>query len=472
MNRYLCCRPTPHLLIAALILIALSGSAPTHGIAGMPPPQTDYPDSLAPAPPMGWNSYDSYGGAVNEEEMKANAKYVADHLAQYGWKYVVVDYYWYFAHPEAAENSSGQDKIETALDDDGRLLPAPNRFPSSAGGRGFKPLADYVHSLGLKFGLHIMRGIPRLAVERNLPVLGTEARARDIADTRNICPWSTAMYGVNVSKPAGQAYYNSLAALYASWDVDFIKADDMSRGNGREPYHGPEIEALRKAMNNTGRPMVLSLSPGAAPLAQSSSLSQWSQMWRISDDMWDNWKEVFAQFERTRRWAPYSGPHHWPDADMLPLGRLCLRGFHDPPRASRLTHDEQTTLMTLWSIFRSPLMMGGDLPTLDPWTASLLENPEVLKVDQSSAGGRQVFSRGSTVAWEAGASDAHSKYLALFNTGDATATVSATWAELGLGGKQTVRDLWARRDLGSFEGSFSAQLNSHGAGLYQLTAAK
>jgi alpha-galactosidase len=434
--------------------------------------QSDYPDSLALTPPMGWNSFDSYGGAVNEEEMKANAKYLADHLAKYGWKYVVVDFYWYFTNPEASEDPFGQDRLDTALDDYGRLLPAPDRFPSSAGGKGFKPLADYIHSLGLKFGIHIMRGIPRVAVERDLPVLGTEARARDIADTRNICPWSTAMYGVDVSKPAGQAYYNSIAALYASWDVDFIKADDMSRGGVREPYHGPEIEALRKAMNNTGRPMVLSLSPGAAPLDQAASLSRWSEMWRISDDMWDDWKLVLAQFERTRNWARYSGPNHWPDADMLPLGRLRLRGFHDPPRASRLTHDEQTTLMTLWCMFRSPLMMGGDLPSLDPWTASLLENPEVLAVDQSTSGGHQVFSRGSFVAWESSAGDGRSRYVALFDTGDAVASVSANWQDLGVTGGQKVRDLWAQRDLGAFDGSLRAQLNPHGAVLYKLTPVK
>ena len=460
-------------VVAVIAVLIPAGSrfdrTPSHAPA-FALPQSDYPDSLALTPPMGWNSYDSYGGAVNEDEMRTNAKYVADHLAQCGWKYVVVDYYWYFADPEAAESSSGQDKLETSIDNYGRLLPASNRFPSSAGGKGFKPLADYVHSLGLKFGIHIMRGIPRIAVEHDLPVLGTEARARDIADTSNICDWSTAMYGVDVTKPAGQAYYNSLAALYASWDVDFIKADDMSRGSAHESYHGPEIEALRKAMTNTGRPMVLSLSPGPAPLDQAASLSQWSQMWRISDDMWDAWKEVLAQFTRARSSARYSGPNHWPDADMLPLGRLRVRGFSDPPRMSRLTHDEQTTLMTLWCIFRSPLMMGGDLPSLDPFTASLLENPEVLKVDQSSSSGHEVFNRQSHIVWEAEASGGHSTYLALFDTGDADAEVSATWAQLGLKGKQNVRDLWARRDLGSFSGSFSAQLRHHGAGLYELTA--
>ena len=431
-----------------------------------------YPDHLADTPPLGWNSYDSYGGAVNEREMKANAKYLADHLAKYGWKYVVVDYYWYFSDPEAAEQSSGQDRLETAMDKYGRLLPAPNRFPSSSGGEGFKPLADYVHSLGLKFGIHIMRGIPRQAVERKSPVMGTTVHAQDIADQKNICPWSTAMYGVDVSKPSGQAYYDSLAKLYAGWGLDFIKADDMSRGGDVEPYHGPEIEALRKAMNKTGRPMVLSLSPGAAPLGQAASLSRWSQMWRISDDMWDDWKEVYAQFARARDWAKWSGPNHWPDADMLPLGRLRVRGFQDPPRASRLTHDEQRTLMTLWSIFRSPLMMGGDLPALDSWTASLLENQEVLAVDQASSGGHEVFHRGSAVAWEGDASSRGAKYFALFNTGDAPAEVSVSWKELGLDGRYDVRDLWEKRSLGSFEDHVAERINPHGAGLYRLSPAR
>jgi alpha-galactosidase len=455
------------LFIFAAVLTAPFAWRPQTGTV----PSSTYPDHLATTPPMGWNSYDSYGGAVNEQEMKANAKYVAEHLAKFGWKYVVVDYYWYFRNPEAAEDSSGQDKLETATDESGRLLPAPNRFPSAAGGQGFKPLAEYVHSLGLKFGIHIMRGIPRQAVERNLPVLGTSVHAQDIADQKNICPWSTAMYGVNVTKPGGQAYYDSLAKLYASWGVDFIKADDMSRGGDVEPYHGPEIEALRKAMNASGRPMVLSLSPGAAPLDQAASLSQWSQMWRISDDMWDNWKDVHEQFARTRDWAKSSGPNRWPDADMLPLGRLRVRGFQDPPRASRLTHDEQRTLMTLWCIFRSPLMMGGDLPSLDPWTASLLENPEVLAVDQSSSGGYELFERGSSVAWEANAASGGDRYVALFNTGDTPADVAVTWDELGVTGKQEVRDLWQKQDLGAQDGRFAAKLNPHGTGLYRLESA-
>ena len=412
---------------------------------------------------MGWNSFDCYRGDVNEQEVRANADYLAKHLARYGWKYVVVDYYWYYP--------SGKVEGTPVMDGYGRLLPATNRFPSAAGGRGFKPLADYIHSLGLKFGIHIMRGIPRAAVEKNLPIYGTNEHARDVANLLNTCSWSKAMYGVDVSKPAGRAYYKSLAELYAKWDVDFIKADDMSRARDPygENYHAPEIEALRQAMNQSGRPMVLSLSPGPTPLGEASNAQHNSQMWRISDDMWDRWPEVKDQFGYCRLWAPYIGPGHWPDADMLPLGRLRLRGFKDQPRMTRLTHDEQYTMMTLWSIFRSPLVMGGDLPSLDPFTLSLLTNQEVIAVDQHSSNNRLLFTRGTQIAWTADVPGTKQKYVALFNLGEKPATIAVSWHQLGISGKSEVRDLWQKKNLGDFSGEFHAEINPHGAGLYKIS---
>src|SRR5579884_206403 len=400
---------------------------------------------LAPTPPMGWNSYDSYGGDVDEQQVKANARYLADHLALYGWKYIVVDYYWYYP--------DGRVKGVPAMDAYGRLLPATNRFPSAAGGKGFKPLADYVHSLGLKFGIHIMRGIPRAAVEENLPVFGTTAHAQDIANVLNTCSWSDAMYGVDVSKPAGQAYYNSLARLYADWGVD---------------YHGPEIAALREAMDRSGRPMILSLSPGPTPLCNAAHVERYSQMWRISDDIWDNWPEVKDQFGYCRLWASHTRPGHWPDADMLPLGMLRLRGFDEGPRLTRLSHDEQITLMTLWSIFRSPLMMGGDLPSIDPFTLSLLTNQEVLAVDQHSSDNRLLFTRGNQIVWTADNPRTREKFVALFNLGEKPEKITVSWKELGIAGRASVRDLWKRENLGGFSNEFSAQINPHGAGLYRI----
>jgi hypothetical protein len=345
---------------------------------------------------MGWNSYDSYCGHITENEVKAQADYMAKHLARYGWKYVVVDYYWYY--PQPTFDGKHLDDMEAAMDEYGRLLPAPDRFPSAAGGQGFKPLADYIHSKGLKFGIHIMRGIPRQAVQENFPILETSAHARDIADLRNPCSWSSAMHGVDTSKAAGQAYYDSIVALYARWAVDYIKADDMSWAESppaAETFHAGEIEALAKAIRKCGRPIVLSLSPGPTDPSHAEFVQRYAQLWRISGDIWDNWTQVKKQFEYCRAWIAHIGPNHWPDADMLPLGRISLRGFKEGERHSRLTGDEQTTLMTLWSIFRSPLMMGGDLPTLDPFTLSLLTNEEVLAVDQQSAGNHELFARGN-----------------------------------------------------------------------------
>lgn len=429
---------------------------------------TAYPDDLAPKPPLGWNSYDSYGGDVNEQEVQANAEFLAKHLASHGWKYVVIDYYWYFPDPTPGEDL---ENLEVEMDGYGRLLPAVNRFPSSAGGRGFKPLADYVHALGLKFGIHIMRGIPRAAVKRNLPILGTTAHAQDIADLQNTCSWSTAMHGVDATKPAGQAYYDSLAKLYAEWGVDYIKADDMSSAKNPkgETFHGPEIEALRNAMNKTGRPMVLSLSPGPTELANAAAVMRWSQLWRISDDIWDNWDQVKHQFTYCRDWAQHGGANHWPDADMLPLGRLRIRGFKDAPRDSRLSHDEQMTLLTLWSIFRSPLMTGGDLPSFDPSTLALLSNDEVLAVDQQSSGNHELFQHGNQIAWMADVSGASGKYVALFNLGEQPASIAVSWKELGLDGKADVRDLWQKKNLGTFQRQFTAQVKLHGSGLFKIS---
>ena len=442
------------------------------------PAEATLPRNLASTPPMGWNSYDSYCAHVTEDDVKANADYMAKRLARYGWKYIVVDYYWYFPAPTTDPHS--QEGLQVAMDEYGRLLPATNRFPSAAGGRGFKPLADYVHSSGLKFGIHIMRGIPRAAVKGNLAILGTGARAQDVVDFKNTCSWSTAMYGVDVTKPAGQTYYDSIVALYAQWGVDYIKADDMSWADGKNPagttYQAAEIEALRKAISKSGKPIVLSLSPGPTRLGHAEHVKKYAELFRISHNVWDEWKPLKEHFELCRLWSPHIGPNHWPDADMIPLGRLRLRGFNDAewlarslPKKTRLTTDEARTLMTLWLIFRSPLMFGGDLPTLDPFTLSFLTNEEALAVDQESTANRELFARGNEIAWVADVSMSHDKYLAVFNLADdETAKVTVRWSELGMSGKCGVRDLWERKDLGSFETQFVSTIAPHGAGLFRV----
>jgi hypothetical protein len=342
------------------------------------------------------------------------------------------------------------------MDGYGRLIPATNRFPS-----GFASLAAYVHGKGLKFGFHIMRGIPRQAVDQNTPIWHSRYHAADIADRVHVCAWNPDMYGIDMSKPGAQDYYDSIAALYASWGVDFVKADDMSR-----PYEQrrPEVVALSEALRKTGRKIVLSLSPGPAPVKDAADLRKWAQMWRISDDFWDDWKLLRQQFDYTRDWASYAGiADTWPDADMLPLGKLRVSDAGHGPQDSKFTADERQTVMTLWSIFRSPLIFGGDLPTTDEATFQLITNPEVLAVDQHSSGNRQVYDGDNIRVWTAG------QYVAVFNLSEQSRDVNLAWGSIGLSRSSwKVRDLWVRSDLGS-KSQLSVTLRPHASALFLVS---
>ncbi|HWB86515.1 MAG TPA: glycoside hydrolase family 27 protein [Bryobacteraceae bacterium] len=422
-------------------------------------------EMLAPTPPMGWNSWDSFGTGVTEAEVKANADYMAKNMAKDGWQYVIVDIQWSEPNPKS---HGYRPNTELNMDQYGRLIPATNRFPSSAGGKGFKPLADYVHSKGLKFGFHIMRGIPRRAVDTNLPIYGSKLKAADVADKQSICRWNSDMYGVDVTR-GGQDYYKSIAELYASWGADFIKADDMFGSSG----HDSEIAALSNALRATSRPIVLSLSPGNRDVSKAAFLSQHAQMWRISGDFWDRWDSLKRQFPNFTKWNPYVQQGHWPDGDMLPLGHIGIRAERGDPRMSLLTHDEQQTLMTLWSIARSPLMFGGNLPDNDAFTAKLITNGEVLAVDQKATASKELFTRGNQVAWVAEMSGSPARYLAVFNIGDTTPEeIRVNWSDLGLPSECAVRDLWARKNEGTVRDGETFKIAPHASAFYKLTPAR
>ena len=416
---------------------------------------------LAPTPPMGWNSWNSFATTITEAQALENASIMVQKLLPSGYDIFTVDIQWY--EPNATGYEYRKD-AELTMDEYGRLLPAPNRFPSSAQGRGFKALADRMHSMGLKFGIHVMRGIPRQAVRKNTPILGTRWHALDIADTRSICEWNGDMYGIDMSKPGAQEYYDSIFKLYASWGVDFVKMDDMSR-----PYHHnwPEVEAAHKAIAASGRAITLSLSPGEMDLKWALHVPHYAQMWRISDDFWDEWKLLKEQFQRLENWNPTMAANAWPDADMLPLGRLAMGA-----RDTKFTPDEQQTLMTLWSIARSPLIMGGDLRHLDAPTLALLTNPEVLAVNQKSHSNRPHRADSGTRIWSArlpGAARTH--YLALFNTEDAPVEIVFDLSRLDLGNTSVaMRDLWQRKDLGQVRGSIRQTLAPHASAFLRLAA--
>jgi alpha-galactosidase len=422
--------------------------------------------SWSQTPPMGWNSWDGFATTVTEVQTRSQADVMKEKLASHGWKLITVDIQWYEPNATGFDYHQGA-KLE--MDKYGRLIPAINKFPSAIGGKGFKPLADYIHGLGLKFGLHLMRGIPRQAVNAKLPIKGTHYTAADIADTNDVCAWNSDMYGVDTTKSGAQEYYDSVFKLFASWGVDFVKVDDLSR-----PYHQAEIEAIRKAIDNTGRQIIFSTSPGATPLSAGDHVSTHANMWRISDDFWDKWSLLFEQFDRLRDWTPYRGPGHFPDADMLPIGLLQMG-----KSKTHFTPDEQFTLLTLWIVARSPLILGADLTKLDDFTLALITNDEVIAVDQASSNNHELFRWEGFYGWVADVPGSGDKYLALFNTRDnppgdkeVSLAVPVKLFELGLTNVSNIRNLWTHQNLGPFTNEFAPDVNFHGAGLYRISQAR
>lgn len=424
---------------------------------------------LAPTPPMGWNSWDSYGLTIDEMQFKANVDVMAKRLKPAGYEYGVVDEGWYLENPQKKK----EEKFVYRMDANGRYEPALSRFASAAGDAGFSAVSRYVHAQGLKFGIHIIRGIPKDAVEKNLPIAGSAFHAKDAADVSDTCPWNPDNFGVKDSA-AGQAWYDSLMRQYAAWGVDYIKVDCIAS----HPYKGDEIRMIHRAIVKSGRAMVLSLSPGPAPLEKAEELAANAQLWRISDDVWDLWtnskswpQSVKAQFDVIASWQNHVRPGSWPDADMLALGTLAPVPGWGEPRKTRLTEDEQRTLVTLWAIARSPLFVGANLTELDDWTGELLTNADVIRVNQMATASRMAGRDGNVIAWTSDLRNG-THALALFNLGDAPVTVmTKSFASYGLTQRKSykVRDVWAKKDLGLQEDAVSGySLAPHGCVLWML----
>lgn len=415
--------------------------------------------------PLGWNSWDCYGAAVDEDTVKKNADFMAKHLKKYGWEYIVVDIQWY--EPSASSHEYNN-FTKLCMDEYSRLIPAKNRFPSSAGGKGFTELAAYVHSLGLKFGIHIMRGIPRQAVHDNTKIKGTQKTAREIAKMSSICTWNTDMYGVDPSKEGAKEYYESIFELYASWGVDFIKCDDIAR---ELPHEETELILLSNSLRNCGRDMILSLSPGPALLEKAELYKQVSNMWRITDDFWDDWDALYNMFSRAEQWCTHTGAGHWPDADMLPIGPI--RQDYDKSDRTKFTKDEQITMLTLWGIFRSPLMIGGEMTGFDDFTMSLITNEEILKMHRNSRHSHQVWRKEldgtEHILWTS-ASTEGGLYVAIFNTGSNNSNININLGDVEIYNDADVLELWSGEKLSGVS-KINVKLNKHGTKAYYITPA-
>lgn len=424
---------------------------------------------------MGWNSWDAYGLTIDEADFRANTKVLAG-MKQYGWQDSVIDEGWYMENPFGANLEAKK----YLYDGNGLLLPTVNRFPSSTGGAGFKPLGEWVHAQGLKFGIHVIRGIPKAVVKANLPIGGSSFHAVDAADTSATCPWDDANYGVSDS-PAGQAFYDSMLKQYAGWGVDYIKVDCISD----HPYRPTEIRQIADAIRKTGRPIVLSLSPGPTQLEHAAEVAKYAQMWRITDDHWDRWSVagktgefpfgLSEEFDRIAAWAPYVKPESWPDPDMLPEGALTPHPGWGEPRQSRYTQDEQRTEFTLWAISRSPLIFGGNLTKLDDFTQKLMTNKEVLEINQKGiAGGPAMMpmNDGQPLPWRAWyartAGPSPKTYLAVFNLKDDAFKSDLPWIDFHLSDKpHAVYDVWNEKHVPSAK-SLHVDISPHGCALFRV----
>ena len=481
---------------AGLLLMSLLANQ----ILGAQTTQPAQAAAVAATPPMGWNSWDSYGLTITEEQFRANVKVLADGLKPAGYNYAVIDEGWFFFNPE---DRNQPDKLHYAIDANGRYVPVPARFPSATtpGAPGpasdtwvqspntpapkliatiestsFKTLADYVHSQGLKFGIHIVRGIPRASVERNLPIANSAFHATDAADTADACPWDPTNWGVK-NNAAGQAWYDSLLSQYAAWGVDLLKVDCIAA----HPYKIDEIRMIRRAIDKTGRPIVLSLSPGPTDLANAAEVAETANMWRISDDFWDVWSSdpskhfpqtLSGQFAKTAAWVQYAKPGNWPDADMLPLGHIGPVPGEGKPRDTRFTPTEQQTLLTLWSMARSPLILGANLTVLDDATLKLLTNRDLLRIDQTATRSGQIMHSGDIIAWTADLppdSPDGSIALALFNVGETQVVIDSSFEAFNIeDATYHVKDVWTGKNLGKLKSIPNLTLEPHAAILYML----
>ncbi len=472
------------IVYAFVILLSVSLSSPAQ-------PKNDF-KTWAATPPMGWNSYDAYYGTITESQFLKEVDVIAKRLLPFGYEYAVIDYCWFNSGPKGWDPEKwvtfDVDHFRTnanrnlyeglSIDKYGRAVPAPNRFPSSLNGKGFAKIGAYVHAKGMKFGIHVQRGIPREAVEKNTPVLGTKYFARDIVSFTDTCLWNESMYGVDATKPGAQEYYNSLMDLYATWGVDFIKVDDIAS----PIYRKGEVDMIRKAIDRCGRKIVLSLSPGDAVIGYAREMDNKTNMYRVSNDVWDRWRDILHVFDLLNMWSPMIGEGSWPDGDMIPFGRLCLTGYPDAKtnagkreHNSFLQYDEQKTMISLWCMARSPLMWGGAPSLSSDSVFAVLSNRELLAIDKHSTNNHQLYQPNGRSdnrdyrIWVAESPDKKIKYLAFFNLKDTPANITFTLGWEFWNETYTATEIWSNQSIGTVKGKIIAEkINPHGVMVYKL----
>ena len=429
---------------------------------------------LAPRPPLGWNSFDSYGVYLHEEAAMANLEAMAVKLKPFGYEYFVVDNGWFGEYKLVPGTRYAAEKhaADVRINEYGLLQPSKTYFPN-----GMKRLIDRAHGLGLKFGVHLMRGIPRKAVEQDVPIQGTKYTARQAANTASTCQWCHYNYGVNMEHPAGQAFLNSLVNQLAGWGIDLIKTDDLV------PFPD-EIEGFAKAIEQCGREMVLSLSPGGKYRMTALPYYRRGNMLRVTEDIWDRQSDLDKAFEAWRRWQGRECPGFWIDLDMIPFGQLQMMSPKEHAiaggaklagvgnkRMSELSQDQMRTFITQRAMAASPLMVGGDLPTLDAFSLSLLTNREMLACDQNGVMGMLVWEKDGVEVWQTPERTTVGRgWLGIFNRTGKEQSVSLGAKELGLEASRryAVEGVWEAEKLVLGDAGRAWRVAANGVGFYRF----
>jgi alpha-galactosidase len=396
-------------------------------------------DKIALTPPMGWNSWNCWAANVSDKNVRSSAKAMIDSgLVNHGWTYINIDDTW-------------QGKRFGPL----KALQPNEKFPD------MKSLCDYVHSLGLKIGVYSTPWITSYA--------GYPGGSSDNEDGS----WER-LGNYESNKRLGKYAFDTNDTMqYGQWGIDYLKYDWHT-------HQEPQIAAMANALKASGRDIVYSLSAGMS-FDKAALCAKSANCWRTTGDIRDAWTKnqipprerswawgVTEIWQEILRWAPFSGPGHWADADMLVVGKV---GW-GTPHPTKLTPDEQYTHISLWCLWSSPLLIGCPLDQLDDFTQNLLTNDEVLALNQDPLGkmATRIANAGATQVLAKDLEDG-SKAVGLFNVGEEPNTVKVTWQQLGLTGKQTIRDLWRQKDIGTYTDQFEVMVRPHGVILIRIEPA-
>ena len=441
---------------------------------------------LAQTPPLGWNSFDSYGITIYEEIAVKEIDAFIQKFAPHGYEYFVIDNGW-FASPDVKMHegylmavANSPNPAEVSVDEFGIPVPSKKLFPN-----GLKPMIDKLHAKGLKFGVHLMRGIPRIAVEKDLPIKGTKHTARDIYTTFNNCTWCVFMHGVDMSKSGSQEYYNSVFKQFAEWGIDFVKVDDVT-------HFAAEIEGYGKAIKNCGRPIVLSLSAGGTTNAKYLEVYRKANMVRTTPDIWDDQIALERSFESMRKWQGLEQPGFWPDLDMIPFGELCILRRAEVeernPNKSleefmgkmhhwcRFTNAQKETFITQRAIAASPIMIGGSLISMDDHSCKLLTHPEMLACVKNGVHGKLFYVENQIELWSAPIANkerwGYQEYMfkegwaAFFNRSDKAQTfdVKGRFLNFIQDGTYNLKDVWGMQSVDNYKkgNKLSLTIEPHG----------